>query len=75
MPAFIATDDLHPTLARVLALRRLIELRNPAHSADCRSCRRSGRSPGVVRVVLATRIRNTAISLGEFLALTGHARC
>jgi anthranilate phosphoribosyltransferase len=67
-PAFIATDDLHPSLARVLALRRLIGLRNPAHSlAKLLPALGSGRN--VVRVVNHTH-PEYATSLGEFLALT-----
>ncbi len=68
MPAFIATDELHPSLARVLALRRLIGLRNPAHSL-AKLLPALGDRRGVVRVVNHTHPEYAA-SLGEFLALT-----
>ena len=68
MPAFIATDDLHPSLARVLALRRLIGLRNPAHSL-AKLLPALGRQRSVVRVVNHTHPEYAA-SLGRFLALT-----
>ena len=68
MPAFIATDDLHPSLARVLALRRLIGLRNPAHSL-AKLLPALGLQRNVVRVVNHTH-PEYAISLAEFLALT-----
>jgi anthranilate phosphoribosyltransferase len=68
MPAFIATDDLHPSLARVLALRRLIGLRNPAHSL-AKLLPALGPGRNVVRVVNHTH-PEYATSLGEFLALT-----
>ena len=68
-PAFIATDDLHPSLARVLALRRLIGLRNPAHSL-AKLLPALGPRPEVVRVVNHTH-PEYATSLGEVLALTG----
>ena len=67
-PAFIATDDLHPSLARVLALRRLIGLRNPAHSL-AKLLPALGLQRNVVRVVNHTH-PEYANSLGEFLALT-----
>jgi anthranilate phosphoribosyltransferase len=68
MPAFIATDDLHPSLTRVLALRRLIGLRNPAHSL-AKLLPALGLQRNVVRVVNHTH-PEYASSLGEFLALT-----
>ena len=68
VPAFIATDDLHPSLARVLALRRLIGLRNPAHSL-AKLLPALGPQRNVVRVVNHTHPEYAA-SLGEFLALT-----
>jgi anthranilate phosphoribosyltransferase len=68
MPAFIAIGDLHPTLARVLALRRLIGLRNPAHSL-AKLLPALGLQRSVVRVVNHTH-PEYATSLGEFLALT-----
>ena len=68
MPAFIATGDLHPSLARVLALRRLIGLRNPAHSL-AKLLPALGLQRNVVRVVNHTHPEYAA-SLGEFLALT-----
>ena len=67
-PAFIATDDLHPSLARVLALRRLIGLRNPAHSL-AKLLPALGPARSAVRVVNHTHPEYAA-SLGEFLALT-----
>ena len=67
-PAFIATDDLHPSLARVLALRRLIGLRNPAHSL-AKLLPALGPRRDVVRVVNHTH-PEYATSLGGFLALT-----
>jgi len=67
-PAFIATDDLHPSLARVLALRRLIGLRNPAHSL-AKLLPALGPARNAVRVVNHTH-PEYAVSLGEFLALT-----
>jgi anthranilate phosphoribosyltransferase len=67
-PAFIATDDLHPSLARVLALRRLIGLRNPAHSL-AKLLPALGVQRNVARVVNHTHPEYAA-SLGEFLALT-----
>jgi anthranilate phosphoribosyltransferase len=67
-PAFIATDDLHPSLARVLALRRVIGLRNPAHSL-AKLLPALGPRRDVVRVVNHTHPEYAA-SLGEFLALT-----
>ena len=68
MPAFIATDDLHPSLARVLALRRLIGLRNPAHSL-AKLLPALGPGRNVARVVNHTH-PEYATSLSEFLALT-----
>ena len=67
-PAFIATGDLHPSLLRVLLLRRQIGLRNPAHSL-AKLLPALGGGPGVVRVVNHTH-PEYATSLGEFLALT-----
>ena len=67
-PAFIATGDLHPALTRVLALRRLIGLRNPAHSL-AKLLPALGPRRNVVRVVNHTH-PEYAVSLGEFLALT-----
>ena len=67
-PAFIATDDLHPSLARVLALRRLIGLRNPAHSL-AKLLPALGPARNAVRVVNHTH-PEYATSLGRFLALT-----
>jgi anthranilate phosphoribosyltransferase len=68
VPAFIATDDLHPSLARVLALRRLIGLRNPAHSL-AKLLPAVGPARNAVRVVNHTH-PEYAVSLGEFLKLT-----
>jgi len=68
MPAFISTDDLHPSLARVLALRRQIGLRNPAHSL-AKLLPALGPRRDVVRVVNHTH-PEYAVSLGEFLELT-----
>jgi anthranilate phosphoribosyltransferase len=67
-PAFIATDDLHPALARVLALRRVIGLRNPAHSL-AKLLPALGPQRNVARVVNHTH-PEYATSLGQFLALT-----
>jgi anthranilate phosphoribosyltransferase len=67
-PAFIATDDLHPSLARVLALRRVIGLRNPAHSL-AKLLPALGPRRDAVRVVNHTH-PEYATSLGEFLGLT-----
>ncbi len=67
-PAFIATDDLHPALARVLALRRVIGLRNPAHSL-AKLLPALGPGRNAVRVVNHTH-PEYALSLGRFLALT-----
>jgi anthranilate phosphoribosyltransferase len=67
-PAFIATDDLHPSLARVLALRRQIGLRNPAHSL-AKLLPALGPQRNVVRVVNHTH-PEYALSLGQFLSLT-----
>jgi anthranilate phosphoribosyltransferase len=67
-PAFMATDDLHPSLARLLALRRLIGLRNPAHSL-AKLLPALGPRRNVVRVVNHTH-PEYAVSLAEFLALT-----
>jgi len=69
VPAFIATADLHPSLTRVLLLRRVIGLRNPAHSL-AKLLPALGDGPGVVRVVNHTHPAY-ADSLGRFLALTG----
>jgi anthranilate phosphoribosyltransferase len=67
-PAFIATTDLHPPLARVLALRRVIGLRNPAHSL-------AKLLPALPAANAARVVNHThpeyADSLGRFLALTG----
>jgi anthranilate phosphoribosyltransferase len=67
-PAFMATDDLHPSLARLLALRRLIGLRNPAHSL-AKLLPALGPRRNVMRVVNHTH-PEYAVSLAEFLALT-----
>jgi anthranilate phosphoribosyltransferase len=66
-PAFIATADLHPSLARLLDVRRVIGLRNPAHSL----AKLLPAVPGAraVRVVNHTH-PEYAESLGEFLRLT-----
>jgi anthranilate phosphoribosyltransferase len=66
-PAFMATDDLHPPLARLLALRRVIGLRNPAHSLA--KLLPALTAPNAVRVVNHTHPAY-AESLGEFLRLT-----
>jgi len=66
-PAFIATPDLHPALARLLALRRVIGLRNPAHSLAKLLPALPARN--AVRVVNHTHPAY-AESLGQFLALT-----
>jgi anthranilate phosphoribosyltransferase len=65
-PAFMSTQVLHPALTRVLMLRRLIGLRNPAHSL----AKLLPAVPGAVRVVNHTHPEYAA-SLSEFLALTG----
>jgi len=65
-PAFMATDVLHPSLTRLLAVRRVIGLRNPAHSL----AKLLPAVPGAVRVVNHTH-PEYAESLGEFLGLTG----
>src|SRR5262249_1455700 len=67
-PAVIATDALHPSLARVLARRRMIGLRNPAHSL-AKLLPALGPQRNAVRVVNHTH-PEYAVSLGEFLALT-----
>jgi len=67
-PAFVATDDLHPSLARLLALRRVIGLRNPAHSL-AKLLPALGSRRHCVRVVNHTHPEYAA-SLGEFLRLT-----
>ncbi len=64
--AFMPTDALHPPLARLLGLRRLIGLRNPAHSL----AKLLPAVQGAVRVVNHTH-PEYAHSLGHFLALTG----
>jgi anthranilate phosphoribosyltransferase len=66
-PAFISTPDLHPALARLLALRRVIGLRNPAHSLA--KLLPALPAANAVRVVNHTHPAY-AESLGEFLALT-----
>jgi anthranilate phosphoribosyltransferase len=66
-PAFIATTDLHPALARMLALRRVIGLRNPAHSLA--KLLPALPAANAVRVVNHTH-PEYADSLGRFLALT-----
>jgi anthranilate phosphoribosyltransferase len=66
-PAFMATDDLHPSLARLLALRRTIGLRNPAHSLA--KLLPALAASNAVRVVNHTHPAY-AESLGEFLRLT-----
>jgi anthranilate phosphoribosyltransferase len=66
-PAFVATGDLHPALARLLALRRVIGLRNPAHSLA--KLLPALPAANAVRVVNHTHPAY-AESLGEFLALT-----
>ena len=68
-PAFVATEDLHPSLDRVLALRRLIGLRNPAHSL-AKLLPALGPRRDAVRVVNHTH-PEYATSLSEFIALTG----
>jgi anthranilate phosphoribosyltransferase len=65
LPAFIATGDLHPSLTRLLQVRRVIGLRNPAHSL----AKLLPAVPGAVRVVNHTHPAY-ADSLGEFLQLT-----
>jgi anthranilate phosphoribosyltransferase len=64
-PAFMPTDALHPALTRVLLMRRLIGLRNPAHSL----AKLLPAVPGAVRVVNHTH-PEYAESLSAFLALT-----
>jgi anthranilate phosphoribosyltransferase len=66
-PAFIATPDLHPSLARMLALRRVLGLRNPAHSLA--KLLPALPAANAVRVVNHTHPAY-ADSLGQFLALT-----
>jgi anthranilate phosphoribosyltransferase len=65
-PAFLPTEVLHPALTRVLMLRRLIGLRNPAHSL----AKLLPAVPGAVRVVNHTH-PEYAESLAAFLTLTG----
>jgi len=66
-PAFIATGDLHPALTRLLNLRQVLGVRNPAHSlAKLLPALAAARS---VRVVNHTHPAY-ADSLGRFLALT-----
>jgi anthranilate phosphoribosyltransferase len=66
-PAFIATGDLHPSLMRLLDLRQVLGVRNPAHSlAKLLPAVRGARA---VRVVNHTHPAY-ADSLGRFLALT-----
>jgi len=67
-PAFIATGDLHASLARLLSLRRLIGLRNPGHSL-AKLLPALGLARNAVRVVNHTH-PEYATSLGRFLALT-----
>ncbi len=67
-PAFIATTELHPSLTRMLALRRVIGLRNPAHSL-AKLLPALGTRRDAVRVVNHTHPAY-AESLGEFLSLT-----
>jgi anthranilate phosphoribosyltransferase len=67
-PVFIATDDLCPPLARLLAVRRVVGLRNSGHTiakvlAPCHSS-------ACLRVVNYTH-PEYATMLGEFLAHTG----
>lgn len=67
-PVFIATDDLCPPLARLLAVRRVVGLRNSGHTiakvlAPCTTS-------ACLRVVNYTH-PEYATMLGEFLAATG----
>jgi anthranilate phosphoribosyltransferase len=66
-PSFMGTDHLHPSLTRLLNVRRVIGLRNPAHSL----AKLLPAVPGsnAVRVVNHTHPAY-ADSLGEFLRLT-----
>ena len=66
-PAFVATTDLHPGLAGLLALRRVIGLRNPAHSLA--KLLPALPAANAVRVVNHTHPAY-AESLGQFLSLT-----
>jgi anthranilate phosphoribosyltransferase len=66
-PAFMSTADLHPALARLLALRRVLGLRNPAHSLA--KLLPALLAANAVRVVNHTHPAY-AESLGQFLALT-----
>jgi anthranilate phosphoribosyltransferase len=63
-PAFLAIDVLHPALTRLLALRRVLGLRNPAHTL----AKLLPAVPGAVRVVNHTH-PEYAVSLSAFLAL------
>ncbi|HSI57859.1 MAG TPA: DNA-binding protein YbiB, partial [Ideonella sp.] len=64
-PAFMPTDALHPSLAELLALRKLLGLRNPGHTL----VKLMPAVPGALRVVNHTH-PEYAISLAQFLALT-----
>lgn len=64
-PAFMTSDALHPTLAELLALRRVLGLRNPGHSL----VKLMPAVPGALRVVNHTH-PEYAVSLAQFLALT-----
>jgi anthranilate phosphoribosyltransferase len=66
-PAFIATGDLHPSLMRLLNLRQVLGVRNPAHSLA--KLLPALPAAGAVRVVNHTH-PVYAESLGRFLALT-----
>ncbi len=67
-PVFIATDDLCPPLARLLAVRRVVGLRNSGHTIAKLLVPCSGGA--CLRVVNYTH-PEYATMLGEFLATTG----
>jgi anthranilate phosphoribosyltransferase len=64
-PAFVPLEVLHPSLAKLLALRQVLGLRNPGHTL----AKLLPAVPGAVRVVNHTH-PEYALSLSEFLALT-----
>jgi len=64
-PAFMPTEVLHPSLGELLALRRILGLRNPGHTL----VKLMPAVPGALRVVNHTH-PEYAISLAQFLALT-----
>jgi len=65
-PAFMPLDVLHPGLADLLRLRKVLGLRNPGHTL----AKLLPAVPGAVRVVNHTH-PEYAVSLSEFLLQTG----